>query len=447
MPALWLLLALALCLVLAGLAWVTWRQPPHGPPSATALPRAEAASKPGAPASADGVAAGERLDAPRPGQAPATARAGLAAPGVAASAGLAAKAGEPVLGSFGPVCGLSQAEADRFNAAAARPAAAASEPVLLTSTVGRAPFRQAWQRMHQTLANSPGPTERMAAWLLGPLPPDPGGPGEASQRVPAERLLAMLAGSQDLQVLAWGLQVCRISPLGADCDPGLVRRWLRVADDNIVPWLALADAEPGALDEALAGAARARRWDDGHGRLVRAALGAWPADAAPYLLADAALFWLSMEASLARHGPTFAPIRDACRQAVLTGDLARQGWCDAIVRTTVAQAPHRWGQVQGRYLDGALRWPAPEQVRQRRQVAALPPMLRPERMGCGAVADTRAWLKVYAERGEVAAESLDLGAGAGAGAGKAAAHDKRAVMGAGASAPQANGKDVSPGGR
>jgi len=315
---------------------------------------------------------------------------------------------EAVLPGIGPVCGLTQAAADALPAAAAVPAASSAE-ALLPAAIGRSPLRQAWLQMHQRLVASAEPAQRVVGWLLGSEPPElySTEPPTAGPVASPEPLLALLGSSDDPLVLSFGVRVCSLPWQALSCDPAaLVRRWLRAAPDNIVAWLALAAAEPGAIDEALAGAARARRWDDGHGRLVAFALGAWPTDAPPYLLADASMLWLSAEAALAGGGSSVNALRGACSNGRAAGDLTRQGWCEAVARQAVTQAPHGLGRLEGWGLGALLGWPKEELARLRAPLATprrAQPWMRPDRYGCEATREALEMLHMYSTKGELAA--------------------------------------------
>lgn len=339
---------------------------------------------------------------------------GLLALGHGSATSPPAMLAETVLPGVGPVCGLAPAVADAWlataaTASAARAAPAAGGPVLLPPAIGWPPLRQAWLRMHQQLIASAEPAQRVAGWLLGPAPPELYGaePAASGPSVRPEPLRALLAGTDDPLALALGVQACSLPGQAPLCDPAtLVRRWLRAAPDNIAPWLALAEAEPGAVDEALAGAARATRWDDGHGRLLGFALGAWPADAPPHVLADASMTWLVLEATLAGRGSGLTALRRACREARATGDLTRQGWCESIARQAVTRAPHGLGRLEGWGLGALLGWPKDELARLRGALAVPAPVLpwmRPDRYGCEAIAEARATLRLFSTHGELAA--------------------------------------------
>lgn len=269
-----------------------------------------------------------------------------------------------------------------------------------------------WPQLRARLAAGADPRARAVAWLL---PADP----LAEDRITVPRrepelrqLVAMAAGANDAQLVAWALGACHggPSPAPAACAGLSARHWVRLAPGNLMPWLWLLGAEPAAQQEALHGMAAAREVVSGLWQLSALVEAAWPEAAPPHLRLMASLRAQALDLGLAA-AVRWQPLVAACSGPALN-DPNRRQVCEAIARRLVDGAPDLMAHAIGSALGTRLSWPAERLAalkaeRDRLVQAPRPPLAAgvalKDLYSCSSVAAMRQWTAALAAHGELGA--------------------------------------------
>jgi hypothetical protein len=291
-----------------------------------------------------------------------------AAPGEFDLCGIGWRPGEPVQQAERP-------DARPDVADQASPAAAAAPAFRLPAALGDDALALAMPRILQALASSGDVRHQAAALLLG-------GGVSATARADAQgqadrlRLLAQLAlTSANPVVMQWALQACAAAASSAPCNGLSARHWLRIAPDNLAPWLYLLAQEPMALDEALHGMALSRRVDFSVQRLPAVVDQIWPDDLPPYLREVMAERLVGIEVAQPTH---WTALLRAC-DSTLLADANRHQQCTAIAEVMVGPDSDLPALTLGSSLGQRLGWP-PDRVAALRAEAVLLAGIRAEQL-------------------------------------------------------------------
>lgn len=241
-----------------------------------------------------------------------------------------------------------------------QPTASAPEAVALEREGEmEAAAQRAWPRVLQAMRRRGDVRSTAAAWLLDGQPMDL----TSLSTMPPPSAPAMLAlvrlaqqGSDPI-VMRWALTACHQTPGQAACTGLNARHWVRLQPDNALAWLVLLLEEPHAEAEALAGAARATRFDTGHGQLVGTVDRAIPDDLPAYLRFGIDMAMLARDSGNAPMAE-LALLIQRCQSALLARDANRRQQCDAIARTMVDQARDLLTFAMGTRLGELAGWPA-----------------------------------------------------------------------------------------
>lgn len=221
----------------------------------------------------------------------------------------------------------------------------------------------------------------------------------------SDRLIALATTSGDPWVVWLGVRECDLRMQAPQACAGLTWRRLAMLDaDNGAMWLELAAHDPGAVDEAVYRASRARRFDDHDGRLAAAAAVALAADL-PAPQRTAAWAVVAQEEALAPLGGLrFAATY--CNEAALR-DANRAQVCEALARQLVEHGLSYRAAGVGHAIGARLGWPPAARDALRDEQQALAEAMRSEfELGdrsCRAIAASTRWLREMGRGGERAA--------------------------------------------
>lgn len=232
---------------------------------------------------------------------------------------------------------------------------------------------RAWPRLLQALRAQGEPRSTAVALMLDGQPMDP---MLSNGAVPTDRPEAVLAltrlalQAKDPVIMRWAQAACAATVNQPACAGLNPRHWVQLEPDNAVAWLALRREGPLAEAEAMAGAARATKFDTGSGHIVGIVDRAIPPDVPAYLRFNITVAMLVRD-SMSDNMDDVGWLIKRCLPSKLALDANLRLHCDAIARTMVRTARDLSTFVFGVGLGDRAGWPAHELQALKAEKAAL----------------------------------------------------------------------------
>jgi len=228
-----------------------------------------------------------------------------------------------------------------------------------------------------------------------------------------DELVQLAVGSNDPTVYALTVAVCHDKPadiaVAADaCTRISLSEWARLDPDNVVPWLALAQAARAAGDSGaeatdFAHAAQAHKVENAGLSLLTLAQSEMPQDLSPLEKTASAIEFIGLESAWS--GPQLGePLRYCTKDALGKSDLATQ--CNNVAALLVSRGRSLLEFSIGRRLGERLSWPQDrlDKLSQEwSELFELVPADGHDQWSCDSVARTNQFMEKRVQVGEMQA--------------------------------------------
>jgi hypothetical protein len=220
----------------------------------------------------------------------------------------------------------------------------------LPSPVGQTPLAEAKARWLGELREGGSGTSVAALLLDKPVTND-----DEAKRLWGEALLRAAHTSQNAAALTWAEDACPYAVDDGACRLSLVRARLRADPTNAVHWVALADEDPTAAEEAWRGLLTANRWVESPQALESTTLAALPDDVPAYLRQALGEQVRARAATLPVPSESF--VQERCQDPL----PERKQQCDHLIRMLLERGDSLHTLSQATQLAQASGW-APEHL-------------------------------------------------------------------------------------
>jgi len=225
----------------------------------------------------------------------------------------------------------------------------------LPAPVGQTPLAQAKVRWLGELREGSAGTSVAALLLDKPVTPD-----DDAKRLWGEALLRAAYTSQNAAALTWAEEACTYAADDGACRLSLVRARLRADPTNAVHWVALADEDPTAAEEAWRGLLAANRWAESPRGLESMTQAALPDDVPAYLRQALGEQVRARAATLPTPSESF--VQERCQDPL----PERKQQCDHLIQMLLERGDSLHTLSQATQLAQASGW-APEQLNKMKQ--------------------------------------------------------------------------------
>jgi hypothetical protein len=225
----------------------------------------------------------------------------------------------------------------------------------LPAPVGQTPLAEAKARWLGELRERGAGTSVAALLLDKPVTND-----DEAKRLWSEALLRAAYTSQNAAALTWAEEACAYAADDGACRLSLVRARLRADPMNAVHWIALADEDPTAAEEAWRGLLAANRWAESPQALESMTQAALPDDVPAYVRQALGEQVRARAATLPAPSETF--VQERCQDPL----SERKQQCDHLIRMLLERGDSLHTLSQATQLAQASGW-APEQLNKMNQ--------------------------------------------------------------------------------
>jgi hypothetical protein len=225
----------------------------------------------------------------------------------------------------------------------------------LPAPVGQTPLAQAKARWLGELREGGAGTSVAALLLDKPATND-----DEAKRLWGEALLRAAYTSENAAALTWAEEACTYAADDGACRLSLVRARLRADPTNAVHWVALADEDPTAAEEAWRGLLAAKRWTESPQALESMTQAALPDDVPAYVRQALGEQVRARAATLPAPSESF--VQERCQDPV----PERKQQCDHLIRMLLERGDSLHTLSQAAQLAQASGW-APEQLNKMNQ--------------------------------------------------------------------------------
>jgi hypothetical protein len=225
----------------------------------------------------------------------------------------------------------------------------------LPAPVGQTPLAEAKARWLGELREVGAGTSVAALLLDKPVTND-----DEAKRLWSEALLRAAYTSQNAAALTWAEEACAYAADDGACRLSLVRARLRADPTNAVHWVALADEDPTAAEEAWRGLLAAKRWAESPQALESITQAALPDDVPAYLRQALGEQVRARAATLPTPSESF--VQERCQDPL----PERKQQCDHLIRMLLERGDSLHTLSQATQLAQASGW-APEQLNKMNQ--------------------------------------------------------------------------------
>lgn len=225
----------------------------------------------------------------------------------------------------------------------------------LPAPVGQTPLAEAKARWLGELREGGAGTSVAALLLDKPVTND-----DEAKRLWGEALLRAAYTSQNAAALTWAEEACTYTADDGACRLSLVRARLRADPTNAVHWIALADEDPAAAEEAWRGLLAAKRWTESPQALESMTQAALPDDVPAYVRQALGEQVRARAATLPAPSENF--VQERCQNPL----PERKQQCDHLIRMLLERGDSLHTLSQATQLAQASGW-APEQLNKMNQ--------------------------------------------------------------------------------